>query len=248
MRQLIAANWKMNGVARSLDEIREVSKATLSTRPAADILICPPTTLISRAAEAAQGPLLIGAQDCHAEPSGAFTGDVSAEMIKDAGAVAVIVGHSERRRFHHETSADVAAKALAARRAGLLAIICIGETEQQRGAGSMIQVCADQLDESVPEGATAQNTVIAYEPVWAIGTGRTPTDQEIAEMHGRIRNRLVQRFGEVARAIRVLYGGSVRPANSRQILGLDCVDGALVGGASLKAAQFLAIISAVTRR
>jgi triosephosphate isomerase len=248
MRQLIAGNWKMNGLIGSLDELRELSK-TLAAKPAqADVLICPPATLLAQAVEIARGaPLLIGAQDCHAEPSGAFTGDVSAEMLKDSGASAVIVGHSERRYTHNETNAQVSAKASAARRAGLLAIICIGETETERAGGSALKVCAQQLDHSVPDGANAGDTVIAYEPVWAIGSGRTPTGSEIEELHRHVRDCLVRRFGAAARTIRILYGGSVKPANASQILGLDCVDGALVGGASLRADEFLAIISAVTR-
>ncbi len=248
MRQLIAGNWKMNGFVRSLDEIRAVRKALLTTPPAADVLICPPATLIARAVEAAQGAFSIGAQDCHAEPAGAFTGDLSAEMLRDAGATAVIVGHSERRQMHGETSAQIAAKASAAHRAGLLSIICVGESKKERDAGSAIQVCAEQLGASVPDCATAMDTVIAYEPVWAIGSGRTPTGQEIDEMHRNIRDRLAQRFGQAARAIRVLYGGSVKPTNASQVLGLACVDGALIGGASLKASDLIAIVSAVPRR
>jgi triosephosphate isomerase len=247
MRQLIAGNWKMNGLVRSLDGIRAVRDALLATPRPADVLICPPATLIAGAVEAAQGAFSIGAQDCHAEAAGAFTGDLSAEMLKDAGAVAVIVGHSERRQLHGETSAQIAAKASAARRAGLLAIVCVGETETDRQGGSAQQVCFDQLTQSVPDGAASDNTVIAYEPVWAIGTGRTPTAPEIEEMHRHVRDCLVRRFGADAGAIRILYGGSVKPANASKILCLDCVDGALVGGASLKASDFLTIISAVTR-
>lgn len=247
MRQLIAGNWKMNGLVRSLDEIRAVRERLLAEQPPVDVLLCPPATLIAKAVEAAQGALSIGAQDCHAEASGAFTGDVSAEMLKDAGAAVVIVGHSERRHFHNETSAQVAAKALAARRAGLLAVICIGETEVERDAGSALRTCTDQLRASVPDLATAANTAIAYEPVWAIGSGRTPTNAEIEEIHGHIRDCLARRFGADARAVRILYGGSVKPTNARTILSLDCVDGALVGGASLRAVDFLSIISAVPR-
>jgi triosephosphate isomerase len=247
MRQLIAGNWKMNGVVRSLDEIRAVRDALLATPPHADVLICPPATLIARAADTARGALAIGAQDCHAEAAGAFTGDLSAEMLKDAGAAAVIVGHSERRQLHGETSAQIAAKVSAARRAGLLAIVCVGETEADRDRGFAQAVCLDQLVQSVPGGATPDTTVVAYEPVWAIGTGRTPTGPEIEVMHRHLRDCLVQRFGQVARSIRILYGGSVSPANAGKIIGLDCVDGALVGGASQKAGDFLAIVSAVTR-
>ena len=248
MRQLIAGNWKMNGIGRSLDEVRSLGKALLATPPPAEVLVCPPATLIARAVEVAQNAFQIGAQDCHAEPSGAFTGDVSAEMLRDAGAAAVIVGHSERRHFHNETSAEVAAKASAAWRAGLLAIVCIGETETERAKGSALAVCAQQLDASVPDHATAENTVVAYEPVWAIGSGHTPTSPEIDEMHRHVRDCLARRFGAAASGFRILYGGSVKPANAKQILGLDCVDGVLVGGASLRATDFLEIISAAARR
>ena len=248
MRQLIAGNWKMNGVARSLDVVRAIRAALLAAQPPADIFVCPPATLITRAVEAAQGVLAIGAQDCSAEASGAFTGDLSAEMLKDAGAAAVIVGHSERRRLHGEASAQVAAKASAAWRAGLLSIICVGETEAERDAGSAHGVCTEQLEASVPAHAMAQNTVIAYEPVWAIGSGRTPRVEEIQEMHQHIRDCLVRKFGSAARAIRILYGGSVNPGNARGILCLEYVDGALVGGASLRAEDFLAVISAAVPR
>jgi triosephosphate isomerase len=235
MRQLIAGNWKMNGLAASLAEIAAIRDA----RPGhADILICPPATLIAQAA--ARGGVPIGAQDCHNEASGAFTGDISAEMLKDAGAVAVIVGHSERRQHHGETDAAVAAKARAAWRAGLVAIICIGETEAQRMNGEALDVVASQIAGSVPQGAAAANTAIAYEPVWAIGTGKTPTNDEIAQMHAHIRARV----GD----LRILYGGSVKPGNAREILALADVDGALVGGASLKASDFLAIAEGAARR
>jgi len=235
MRQLIAGNWKMNGLAASLAEILAIRDA----RPGhADILICPPATLIAQAV--AKGGVPIGAQDCHSDASGAFTGDISAEMLKDAGAVAVIVGHSERRQHHGETDATVAAKARAAWRAGLMAIICIGETEAQRMNGEALDVVARQIAGSVPQGAAAANTAIAYEPVWAIGTGKTPTNDEIAQMHAHIRARVG--------GLRILYGGSVKPANAREILALGDVDGALVGGASLKAKDFLAIAEAAARR
>ena len=234
MRQLIAGNWKMNGLADSLAEIETLARG-LGT-PTCDVLICPPATLIARAAAAAKGtPVAIGGQDCHAEAAGAFTGDVSAEMLRDAGASAVIVGHSERRQFHGETDAIVAAKAKAAWRAGLAAIICIGETESQRDAGKAYDVCKAQLAGSVPLGATAANTAIAYEPVWAIGTGKTPTTAEIAQMHAHIKACLPA-------PLRILYGGSVKPSNAAEILGLADVGGALVGGASLKASDFMQII------
>ncbi|HEY5338385.1 MAG TPA: triose-phosphate isomerase, partial [Rhizomicrobium sp.] len=183
-------------------------------------------------------------QDCHAEISGTFTGDVSAEMLKDAGASAVIVGHSERRQHHHETSAMVAAKAQAAWRAGLLAIICIGETEDERTDGKAFHVCSHQLSGSVPPGAKATTTCIAYEPIWAIGTGKTPTSDEIVQIHGHIRRELVSRFGSEGSDMRILYGGSMKPANAKEILALENVGGGLVGGASLKAADFQAIFMA----
>jgi len=235
MRQLIAGNWKMHGLAAQLDEIAAIRDG--HTRHA-DILICPPATLLSRAA--AIGGIAIGGQDCRAEISGAFTGDVSAEMLADAGAAAVILGHSERRQYHGERDNDVTQKAKAAWRAGLLAIICVGETEAEREAGHMLDIVARQIAGSVPDAATAQNTAIAYEPVWAIGTGRTPTAQQIAQMHAHIRVLLTSRFA-AGSDMRILYGGSVKPSNAREILSIANVDGALVGGASLKAGDFLAI-------
>lgn len=247
MRQLIAGNWKMNGVSASLDVIGEIRR-TLETRSLpADVLVCPPSSLIARAAEVGGSFVPIGAQDCHAEPSGPFTGDISAEMLRDAGATAVIVGHSERRRLHGETGPQVAAKARAAWRARLFAIVCIGETERQRGEGSALLVCRDQLADSVPDGASPDNLAIAYEPVWAIGTGRTPTGEQILEMHAQIRARLVDRFGPDARDMRILYGGSVNRANAADILQLADVNGALVGGASLNAAEFLQIADSAAR-
>jgi triosephosphate isomerase len=205
-------------------------------------MICPPATLLVLLAAAAKGTsVLIGAQDCHAEPSGAFTGDLSAEMLKDAGASAVIVGHSERRSYHKETDADVRAKALAARRAGLCAIVCVGETRAEREDGRALAVVGTQLDGSVPDGATVENLVVAYEPVWAIGSGLTPTPTDVADMHAFIRQRLGSRLGEEGQGIRILYGGSVKPSNAKELLHVANVDGALVGGASLKADEFLAI-------
>ena len=243
MRQLIAGNWKMNGVGKSLDVVRAIKAACIKNAPTADVLVCPPATLVARAAEVAAGAVAIGGLDCHAEASGAYTGDISAEMLRDAGASAVIVGHSERRHFYGETSAAVAAKARAAWRAGLLAIVCIGETEAERIGGAALDVCGTHLADSVPEGAGATNTVIAYEPVWAIGTGRTPTSNDIAAMHAHIRKCLTERWGAGAGQMRILYGGSVKPANAREILSLPDVGGALVGGASLKAEEFLAIVA-----
>jgi triosephosphate isomerase len=245
MRQLIAGNWKMNGTGASLAEIEAVCETVAAKPPACDVLICPPATLLARAAVQARGRIAIGGQDCHAQVSGAFTGDVSAEMLKEAGASAVIVGHSERRQYHGETDAIVLAKAQAAWRAGLLAIVCIGETERQRLDGHALHICGGQIDNSVPDGLTASNTAIAYEPVWAIGTGRTPTSAEIAEVHDHIRTCLTKRFGkEDGAATRILYGGSMKPSNAAEILAISNVGGGLIGGASLKAQDFAAIFNA----
>jgi triosephosphate isomerase len=244
MRQLIAGNWKMNGESASLAEVEALACWAASSMPPADILICPPHTLVARAVVIANGSIDIGGQDCHPDESGAFTGDISAEMLQDAGAAAVIVGHSERRQYHGETDALVASKARAAWRAGLVAVICLGETEEQRLAGQAFRIVADQVAASVPQDATGMTTAIAYEPVWAIGTGRTPAAQDITEMHAHIRECL----GSDRRRLRVLYGGSVKPDNARQILDLPNVDGALVGGASLKALDFQTIVSAARPR
>jgi triosephosphate isomerase len=243
MPQLIAGNWKMNGDSAALAEIELVAEIVGASGPDADILICPPATLIARASQTAAGRIAIGGQDCHPEPCGAFTGDISAEMLRDAGASAVIVGHSERRQYHAETNALVAAKARAAWRAGLTSIICVGETEGERASGGHLNVCKEQLSGSVPGGATSDNTAIAYEPVWAIGTGKTATTNDIAAMHAHIRSCLVSRFGGASQRIRILYGGSVKPGNAREILATPEVGGALVGGASLKAVDFHAIFS-----
>ncbi len=237
MRQLIAGNWKMNGLDASLAEIEALARMLAAKPVRCDVLICPPATLISRAVGRSGGGVQIGGQDCHADISGAFTGDISAEMLRDAGATAVIVGHSERRQYHGETDAIVAAKAKAAWRAGLTAIICIGETLPEREAGKAEQVCKMQLSGSVPRGATSENTTIAYEPVWAIGTGKTPTNAEIEAMHRHIRACL-------GSPLRILYGGSVKPSNAKEILALPEVGGALVGGASLKASDFITIVEA----
>jgi triosephosphate isomerase len=248
MRPLIAGNWKMNGTSASLAQIEKIASAVKASPPAADILICPPATLIERAARTAAGRIAIGGQDCHAEISGAFTGDISAEMLKDAGASAVIVGHSERRQYHHETDAMVAAKAKAAWRAGLLAIVCIGESEEQRAANKALHICSSQIMGSVPEGATGANTAVAYEPIWAIGTGKTASSADIAQMHGHIRKDLVAKFGEAGRAIRILYGGSMKPSNAAEILAIADVAGGLIGGASLKSEDFEAIFSLVAAK
>jgi triosephosphate isomerase len=242
-RRLVVANWKMNGLQASSAELEKII-AGARTLAMVDIVVCPPATLIvSFAAAARDTPVAIGGQDCHAEAAGAYTGDISAEMLRDAGATAVIVGHSERRRYHGDTDAVVRAKALAARRAGLLAIICIGETRAERDAGQTRAVLRAQLDGSLPDDA--EGVVVAYEPVWAIGTGLTPTPDDVREMHtfirGRIRLRPSSRFAETGRDMRILYGGSVKRSNAKQLLTVENVDGALVGGASLDAAEFLAI-------
>jgi len=242
---LIAGNWKMNGLASSLSELTVLKEALVQTPPPCEVLVCPPASLIAQANWHVKSAFALGGQDCHAKDKGAFTGDISAEMLKDAGASYVIVGHSERRQYHGEGDATVAAKAQAAWRAGLKAVICIGESLAERDAGTATHICSGQLDGSVPDGATAANTVIAYEPVWAIGTGRTPTSPDIAAMHAHIRSCLTGRLGEGAKAMLILYGGSVNPANAAEILSLPEVGGALVGGASLKAADFLKIIGSV---
>jgi triosephosphate isomerase len=241
-RPLVAGNWKMNGLTTSLAELDRMIAAAPRLAPKVDLMVCPPATLMAAcAARAAGSALAIGGQDCHAEASGAFTGDISAEMLKDAGASAVIVGHSERRSLHQERNADVCAKALAARRAGLMAVVCVGESRDERVAGRTLDVVGAQIDGSLPDGATAQSLVLAYEPVWAIGTGLTPTPADVAEVHGFIRGKLVKRFGAAGEGMRILYGGSVKPSNAKELMAVADVDGALVGGASLKADEFLAI-------
>lgn len=244
MRPLIAGNWKMHGMAAQLGEIEAVAASVQSTPLLADVLICLPATLITRAAQTAAGRITIGGQDCHAQICGPFTGDLGAEMLKDAGARAVIVGHSERRQHHGETDAVVAAKAKAAQRAGLLTIICIGETNAQRLAGKALSVCSDQITGSVPESMMASGTAIGYEPLWAIGSGHLPTPEQITEMHSHIRACLTQRLGAEGKKLRILYGGSVTASNAHAILALAQVGGVLVGGGSLKAADFLAICRA----
>jgi triosephosphate isomerase len=240
-RPLVAGNWKMNGLKSSAAEINKLVKAAAGLRHL-DLMVCPPATLVTSFAALAQGSrLLIGSQDCHPESAGAFTGDIAAEMLADAGASAVIVGHSERRTFHNEDDALVRRKALAAWRARLTAVVCIGETEGDRQARRTLDVVGRQLDGSLPDGASAENLVIAYEPVWAIGTGRTPTSADVVEVHDFIRERLTGRFGAAGEGMRVLYGGSVKPENARELLTLANVDGALVGGASLKADDFIGI-------
>ena len=241
-RKLAAGNWKMNGDLAALAEIDALVAA--HPAPACEVLICPPALLIHPATARAGHAIAIGGQDCHDRPSGAHTGDIAAAQLRDAGATYVILGHSERRADHGETDAMVAAKAAAAQAAGLTAIICVGETEAQRDAGQTLDVIAAQLDGSIPTGSTSANTVIAYEPVWAIGTGRTPTTDQIAEVHALMRERLSGKVEDAA-GVRLLYGGSVKPGNAADIFAIAHVDGALVGGASLKAADFGAIIAAL---
>lgn len=244
-RSLVAGNWKMNGTQASLQEVVKLKDQFAATNASCDVLICPPATLIANMATMLAGSAVaVGAQDCHAKSSGAHTGDISAEMVADAGAKFVIVGHSERRADHGESDSIVRAKAEAAHRAGLVAIICVGETIEQRKAGKTLAVVSAQLAGSMPGGASATNTVIAYEPVWAIGTGLTPTAADVAEVHAELRSKLTGRFGEAGGAIRILYGGSVKPSNARELMGVSNVNGALVGGASLKADDFLGIIAA----
>lgn len=245
VRALVAGNWKMNGLRAEIAEAEAVGRALTESPPAADVMICPPATLLGAMATALHGTAVrLGGQDCHNKASGAFTGDVSAEMLADAGATAVIVGHSERRSLHAERDGDVRAKAEAAHRAGLTAIVCVGETAGERAAELTQVVVSRQLAASVPDGACPANTVIAYEPVWAIGTGLTPSVEDVAKVHAAIRKALVARFGAEGQEMRILYGGSVKPQNARQLLAVPEVNGALVGGASLKAADFLGIIAA----
>jgi triosephosphate isomerase len=234
---LIVGNWKMNGLSDALTEIDAMADAA---RP--NLWVAPPFTLIGRAADTAAGRLSIGGQDCHWAASGAHTGCISAAMLEDAGASFVILGHSERRADNGETDAQVRAKAAAARSAGLTTIICVGETEAERDAGEAEARVAAQLAGSL--GDSAEGLIIAYEPVWAIGTGRTPTPEDVAAMHDFIRARLVERFGEAGQGVSILYGGSVKPENAALLLGQSNVGGALVGGASLTAANFLAIAAA----
>jgi triosephosphate isomerase len=243
-RMLVAGNWKMHGLGANLPEIAALRVALPDPRP--EVIVCPPATLLHRVAGALAGsPIRAGGQDCHWNEGGAHTGDISAAMLADAGAAAVILGHSERRADHGERSETVARKVAAAWSAGLLAIVCVGETAVERDAGAALAVVGAQLAASLPDGATAANCVIAYEPVWAIGTGRTPTPAEIVGVHGAIRAALASRFGAgMARGTRILYGGSVKPGNAAEILGLADVDGTLVGGASLRAADFAAIVAA----
>lgn len=243
-RPLIVGNWKMNGLTASLDEVAALAGKVKAQAPAAELGLCPPATLVAAMAAALKGTGIgVGGQDCHAKASGAHTGDISAEALKDAGATYVLAGHSERRTDHAETDAMVRAKAQAAHRAGLVAIVCVGETLAQRDANETLKVVSAQLRGSLPDDATAANTVVAYEPVWAIGAGRTPTEAQVAEVHAAMRQELKARFDD-GEGFRLLYGGSVKPDNARSLMAVADVDGALVGGASLKANDFWPIIEA----
>lgn len=244
-KPLVAGNWKMNGTTAMLKEPRLLAGMLRDVKLKCDVLVCPPATLARRVKSVMKGSRIkLGGQDCHSALSGAHTGDVSAEMLKDAGCSYVIVGHSERRTNHAETDTLVSKKAQAAHAAGLIAIICVGESLAQRKSGQTLKVISEQLQGSIPGGSTAANTVVAYEPVWAIGTGLTPTVAEVAEVHAHIRTELASIVGEEGNGMRVLYGGSVKPSNAKELMAVENVDGALVGGASLKAADFIGIIKA----
>ncbi|WP_454849509.1 triose-phosphate isomerase [Rhizobium binxianense] len=246
VRPLVAGNWKMNGTRASLDQIKAMAEGVnIPLAEKVETLICPPSTLLYVAtALCTDSPLAVGAQDCHQNPAGAHTGDISAEMIADCFGTHVIVGHSERRTDHAETDHLVRAKAEAAYAVDLTAIICVGETADERDAYQTLDVLKRQIFGSVPTTATAANTVIAYEPIWAIGTGVTPTAEDVEVAHAFMRAELVMRFGDEGKRMRILYGGSVKPGNATELMGVDNVDGALIGGASLKAADFLAIYRA----
>ena len=244
-RKLVVGNWKMNGNLAALAEVRSIAEAA-KRATGVDVAICPPFTLIAPAVPRSQG-LPIGGQDCHAAECGAFTGSVSALMLKEAGARLVIVGHSERRQYQHETDEDVRAKAEAALRQGLQTIVCVGESEAEREAGRAVEVVTSQLVGSLPDDPREGEIVVAYEPIWAIGTGRTATCKDVREMHAAIRTYLTSNFGERGGRIRILYGGSVKPDNAADLFAVEDVDGALVGGASLTAAQFVPIVEAASR-
>jgi len=247
IRPMVAGNWKMNGSRASLDELALMSTGfTPALRQKLDLMICPPATLVLAASQRAVGSgIAIGGQDCHANDAGAHTGDLSAGMLFDAGATAVIVGHSERRADHGESDATVRAKAEAARRNALIAIVCVGETRADREAGKTLAVVRRQLKGSIPDHMTSRDLVVAYEPVWAIGTGLTPTAGDVAEVHAMIRQDLRRIVGkEEAEKVRILYGGSVKPSNAKELMSVPNVNGALVGGASLKALDLLGIVAA----
>jgi triosephosphate isomerase (TIM) len=244
-RPIVAGNWKMNGTTAMLKEPRLLSEMLRDVKLKCEVLVCPPATLARRVKSVMKGSRIrVGGQDCHWNVSGAHTGDISADMLKDAGCTHVIVGHSERRTNHGETDEVVAKKAVAAIKSGLIAIICIGETLDERKGGKTLDVISRQVAGSLPSGATSANMVLAYEPVWAIGTGLTPTTAEVAGVHAHIRKLLEASHGDDGANVRILYGGSVKPSNAAELMGVDNVNGALVGGASLKAADFIGIIKA----
>lgn len=243
-RKLAAGNWKMNGTSAELARLKTLAETHAGA--GCEVLICPPATLLSRAAEALSGSgIALGGQDCHAAVTGAHTGDCSAEMLKDAGASHVILGHSERRADHGEADAQVRAKSEAALAAGLIAVICLGESLEEREAGRTLEVIGTQLQGSLPDSTSGDTVVIAYEPVWAIGTGKVPSTDQIGEVHDFLRTRLTERFGETGKTVRLLYGGSVKAGNAGEIFAVSNVDGALVGGASLKPEDFGPIIEAL---
>lgn len=245
VRPLIAGNWKMNGTKDMLTVVKQVVEGLSTRSNGADCLLCPPATLLHRASEAAGGSALhTGGQDCHYELSGAHTGDVSADMIADAGGKYVIVGHSERRTDHHETNEIVARKTIAAGDAGLVPIVCVGETLEERESGKTLEVIGGQIANSVPSALRDSGFAIAYEPVWAIGTGKVATTEQVDEVHNAIRGQLVDCFGDTGAGVRILYGGSMKPGNAPELLALTNVNGGLIGGASLKAPDFLAIYDA----
>jgi len=244
-RPLVVGNWKMNGLRKASAELLKIINDVVKLPRQLEVVVCPPATMVANFALLARGSRIrIGAQDCHPEPAGAYTGDISAEMLADAGAVMIIIGHSERRSYHKETDAQVRVKTLAAWRAGTAAIVCIGETRAEREGRQTLDVVARQLAASLPEGARSENLVIAYEPVWAIGTGLTPTARDVAEVHNLIRQKLTDRYRGAGENIRILYGGSVKPTNAQELMKVENVDGALVGGSSLKADEFLGIAAA----
>lgn len=243
-RRLAAGNWKMNGTGVNLSELDALAKA--HPTPGCDILICPPATLISRASAATPAQISIGGQDCHQNETGAHTGDISAQMLVDAGASYVILGHSERREDYEESDTDVRNKVMAALSAGLKTIVCVGESLSEREANNTLDIIGGQMAGSIPDVVTGDSLVVAYEPIWAIGTGKVPTLDQIGEVHDFIRSRLERRFGAgVGRSTRILYGGSVKPTNAADIFAVSNVDGALVGGASLSVADFSPIIAAL---
>ncbi len=249
IRPLVTGNWKMNGTGRDVKQLRALLKGLSGKiRYSCDVMVCPPTTLLSRLADLKPGRMVqLGGQDCHAADNGAHTGDISVEMLKEAKASAVIVGHSERRTDYAETDKMVRTKVSAVHRASLTAIICVGESLKQRKAGDTIKTVDRQLRGSLPDDCTAANTVVAYEPVWAIGSGLVPTPEQIGEVHLALRKALIRRFGAEGQAVRLLYGGSVKPDNAAQLMAVTHVNGALVGGASLTAKNFLGIIAAYAR-